>query len=438
MFTGEPVPSQTLTVKVFTRHSKQCSKHDDPLWRKCDCRKSLYIYDRGAVRYQSARTRSWAKAESRAREEMDARDPVKQALRAIEEEKKRIKEAEEARLAAEEARRAEALAQRITVEAALDEWLAGLPKKSRSRTVQFRALASKLKSWAREHGIVHLVEIKSPQLYAWRGSWSSKARNKRDRLGSSTQNLYVSHLHRFFKWALQAEYIERDPSLIVKREKFDHVQTQPLRNAEQFEEILEATRKLDAEPSSVRKEGQYGRDLRAIFLLQRWTGIRLVDALLMKRTNIRHGMMTIVTKKNRKLIKNRPLPQQVLEALDAIPKQPHVRDGCYFWSRRCHEDNLTPVWAERIKELNRYLKLTNDENKPMEFRSHMLRDTFAVELLLLGVALEKVSFLLTHDSVRMTEKYYAPWVEKRRKQVHVELVAALGKMGANFPAPEFA
>jgi hypothetical protein len=44
--------------------------------------------------------------------------------------------------------------------------------------------------------------------------------------------------------------------------------------------------------------------------------------------------------------------------------------------------------------------------------------------------LEDVSFLLTHDSVKMTEKYYAKWITRRRDNVHADLVAAMEKMGA--------
>jgi integrase len=70
----------------------------------------------------------------------------------------------------------------------------------------------------------------------------------------------------------------------------------------------------------------------------------------------------------------------------------------------------------------------------MEFHSHMLRDTFAVDLLMHGMPLEDVSYLLTHDSVKMTEKYYAPWVSKRRQKVHDDLQQALTRMGAEFAA----
>ena len=43
-----------------------------------------------------------------------------------------------------------------------------------------------------------------------------------------------------------------------------------------------------------------------------------------------------------------------------------------------------------------------------------LRDTFAVECLLGGVPLERVSVLLGHSSVKVTERHYAPWVQKRQ------------------------
>jgi integrase/recombinase XerD len=49
----------------------------------------------------------------------------------------------------------------------------------------------------------------------------------------------------------------------------------------------------------------------------------------------------------------------------------------------------------------------------------MLRDTYAVEMLLAGVSLEDVSRLPTHESIKTTEKYYAHWVKARREQVRL-------------------
>lgn len=51
------------------------------------------------------------------------------------------------------------------------------------------------------------------------------------------------------------------------------------------------------------------------------------------------------------------------------------------------------------------------------FRSHRLRVTFAVELLLAGVAMQNVSVLLGHSSIQTTERYYAPWIKSRRDRL---------------------
>ena len=49
---------------------------------------------------------------------------------------------------------------------------------------------------------------------------------------------------------------------------------------------------------------------------------------------------------------------------------------------------------------------------------------FAVELLLAGVPIERVSVLLGHQSVRITEKHYAPWVRSRQEQLEADLARA--------------
>lgn len=76
-------PLTSLTITVFTRHSGDCSKQNDPQWKRCKCRKSLYIREGGKTRYMSAKTRSWEEAERVARAELDKRDPVKIALQQI-------------------------------------------------------------------------------------------------------------------------------------------------------------------------------------------------------------------------------------------------------------------------------------------------------------------------------------------------------------------
>ena len=42
-----PTAPSTFTISVFTRHSAKCLHKNNPQWRKCKCRKSLYLYENG-------------------------------------------------------------------------------------------------------------------------------------------------------------------------------------------------------------------------------------------------------------------------------------------------------------------------------------------------------------------------------------------------------
>jgi len=50
----------------------------------------------------------------------------------------------------------------------------------------------------------------------------------------------------------------------------------------------------------------------------------------------------------------------------------------------------------------------------MRFHSHQLRDTFAVAQLLNGTSMQDLSKMLSHKSIKITEKYYSPWVPERQ------------------------
>jgi integrase len=56
--------------------------------------------------------------------------------------------------------------------------------------------------------------------------------------------------------------------------------------------------------------------------------------------------------------------------------------------------------------------------------AHRFRDTFATELLLAAVPIERVAVLLGHQSVKVTEKYYSAWTASRQRQVEEDLARA--------------
>ena len=78
---------------------------------------------------------------------------------------------------------------------------------------------------------------------------------------------------------------------------------------------------------------------------------------------------------------------------------------------------LVRRWQTRLRRLFKLADVFNGH-------AHRFRDTFAVELLLAGVPIERVSILLGHQSVRTTEKHYAPWVRSRQEQLEADLARA--------------
>jgi hypothetical protein len=48
-------PISPFTITVFTRHSGDCPKRHAPQWKRCQCRKSLYIREHGKTVYVTAK-----------------------------------------------------------------------------------------------------------------------------------------------------------------------------------------------------------------------------------------------------------------------------------------------------------------------------------------------------------------------------------------------
>src|SRR5439155_6681991 len=146
------------------------------------------------------------------------------------------------------------------------------------------------------------------------------------------------------------------------------------------------------------------KKLRALILLLRYSGLRIHDAVTLKRSRIAKGRLFLYTQKTNTPV-HVPLPDAVVKALQ------EADDGneYYFWSGLGKPKSAITQWQERLKNVF--------EIAGIDGHAHRFRDTFAVDLLLKGVPLESVAVLLGHSSVKTTEKHYAPWVKARQEQL---------------------
>jgi site-specific recombinase XerD len=417
----------TTTVTVFTRHGTykgvKCPKID-PQWKRCKCRKSLYIYENGRVTNLSARTRSWEEAEKFAQAERDKRDPRNIELA-------RIEEAEAAKRAAEIAK----LGKRTTVIDALAGWLGTKKSPSKSSATTYKTFVRKVKDWAEAQGIVFMDEVTKLALGQWRSAWSPTARIKDNRMGSRTQHQHQQRVQEFFGWAFKNDIIDRDPSVALEPIKVVDEETQPI-NPEQFVELLAATEKYDAKYLSTAERdrgSRFGLVLRSLFIIMRWTGLRIGDVLMLPRAALIGDRLHLTTQKTTAKYDER-VPTEVLDALAKLQPRWGVHKDYYFWSRSCTAKTLVSTWVERISELaDEFLCFKDEYGEDIDFHSHCLRDTFAVEMLLdPEVKLEDVSRMLTHKDIGVTQRHYTPFVERRRRLLETKRIEALKRQGATF------
>ena len=153
-----PASPGTTTISVFTRHSPDCSRTSDRAWRRCKCRKALYIYEEDHDRIVSARTRSWEQAEIFVQTEGDRRDPVKRKLLEI---------------AEEEARKAASRKVQITtVKVASDRWLAAQKIASEETAVIYKTAAKRINFWAVDQGVANVADITAANSDEWHRTYS--------------------------------------------------------------------------------------------------------------------------------------------------------------------------------------------------------------------------------------------------------------------------
>ena len=100
-----------------------------------------------------------------------------------------------------------------------------------------------------------------------------------------------------------------------------------------------------------------------------------------------------------------------MRALESMPK---MREQYFFWTGAGKLCTAVRMWDMRLKRIF-------DQTRVTKGHAHRFLDTFAVELLLEGVPMERVSVLLGYQSIKITEKYCAPWVRARQDQLEADV-----------------
>jgi len=266
---------------------------------------------------------------------------------------------------------------------------------------KYRQLTKQMIDFAEASGKLRLREWNVEATRQFRVSWKDGPRSSLKKL---------ERLRSFFRFAMDAHWVSENPARKVTNPTVRPNPTLPYER-EEMTDILAA---CDIFPDSNGKLGQSNsKRLRAFVLLLRYSGLRIGDASSCAAERLQGDRLLLRMQKTGHPVHVR-LPQFVVDALNSIPRS---SARYWFWSGTGTIENNAETWRRR---LNRLCVLAGVKDA----HPHRFRDTFSVELLNVGVPIERVATLLGHESVRVTERSYAPWVKSRQDQLDADLERA--------------
>ena len=190
---GTLVSRTVETVKVYTRHKRTCPKRDRPDWARCNCVKWLYVYRDGKCKLTSAKTRSWERAEQKARELRDSFDATKQLQRQL-----------EARINVRNAQ--------VEIALAVEQFFKEVARLNREEATRakYNLTLSRLLIWCatQEPAILLLSQLDVPTLRSWIHSWTG---------APTTRHNQHQRLRTFFRFCMEQGWTTENPAKRIKK-----------------------------------------------------------------------------------------------------------------------------------------------------------------------------------------------------------------------------
>ena len=288
----------------------------------------------------------------------------------------------------------------VTVEQAAENFLADVKARQLAEATiyKYNLLLRGLKDFSRRGGYGLLRELDTAALTAFRVEWKN---------GPLSALKKLQHLRTFFGFCVRRHWTAENPASGLKPPKVVQRPTLPFTHDEMVK-ILAAADKYGARAAHNARLNAVR--IRSLVLVMRYSGLRIGDAVSLSLDRLSGNTLFLFTAKTGTPVRV-SLPEFVADALRGTPP---MNDRYWFWTGVGKLCTAVRVWEGRLQRLFGHTGIPGGH-------THRFRDTFAVELLLAGVPLERVSVVLGHQSIRVTERHYAPWVRARQEQLEADL-----------------
>ena len=247
--------------------------------------------------------------------------------------------------------------------------------------------------WADERGLVSVSQLSLEKLQDFRAAWQD---------GGIAAGKKLERLRAFGRFLVDHGWWAENVAKKLRSPRHDEPPTMPFTRDQMHALIAGCDDTIE------------GRRLRALILLLRYSGLRIGDAASLAVDRLDGHRLFLYTHKTKVPVYT-VLPEFVVRELAACPR---ISERYWWWTGGGTKETLSGNWRRAFRRLCAATGVKGGH-------PHQFRDTFAVELLLAGVAIEQVSVLLGHASVKITEKHYAPWVQARQAQAEAAIARAL-------------
>jgi integrase/recombinase XerD len=357
-------------LTTYRRHEKRCvHRSKGRKHRHCRCPVWVDGYLNGIRIHRSLDTRDWEKGQ--------------RIVREWEAEGEKSKEPEA-----------------VTIAQACEEFLRDATARNlREPTIyKYRLLFRRLHEFTRGKGIQVVRQLSLTAVRDFRATWPNRNIAARKKLEA---------LRTFMRFCWESGWIPNNPASILKPPKTTDPPTVPF-TPEEVARVLVACEQYYG------GLGQRGRinacRLRALVLLLLYSGLRIRDAVTLSRDRLVDGKLLMYTAKTGTPVFC-PLPSFVVMELENIRG---LNTQHFFWSGEGKPKSCVGDWQRSLKKLFRLAGVPDGH-------AHRFRHTFATNLLLAGVPLDRVATLLGHTNSKITEKHYAPWVRARQEQLEADV-----------------